>query len=63
MFLSAIEKGVAASVTPTVPTTSPAAPRMTDNREERVPMSRLRRLIASRLKEAYAEYCSYADNL
>ena len=50
--LSAIEKGVAASVTPTVPTPSPAAPRMTDNREERVPMSRLRRLIASRLKEA-----------
>ncbi len=50
--LNAIEKGVAAHVAPTVPTSTPSAPRVADNREERVPMSRLRRLIASRLKEA-----------
>ena len=50
--LSAIEKGVAAPVASKVPETAPAAPRMADTREERVPMSRLRRLIASRLKEA-----------
>ena len=47
--LKAIEKGVAA---PTAPASVPAASRIADNREERVPMSRLRRLIASRLKEA-----------
>ena len=50
--LSAIEKGVAAPVASKAPESAPAAPRMADNREERVPMSRLRRLIASRLKEA-----------
>ena len=50
--LSAIEKGVAKSVAPTASASAPAAPRIADNREERVPMSRLRRLIASRLKEA-----------
>ncbi len=50
--LSAIEKGVATPVAPTAPATQHAASRMADNREERVPMSRLRRLIASRLKEA-----------
>ena len=50
--LSAIEKSVATTVAPTAPSSAPAAPRMADNREERVPMSRLRRLIASRLKEA-----------
>ena len=50
--LSAIEKGVAVPVAPTAPASAPVAPRKADNREERVPMSRLRRLIASRLKEA-----------
>ena len=50
--LSAIEKGVAAPVASKAPESAPAAPRMADNREDRVPMSRLRRLIASRLKEA-----------
>ena len=50
--LSAIEKGFAAPVASKAPESAPAAPRMADNREERVPMSRLRRLIASRLKEA-----------
>ena len=50
--LSAIEKGVTKSIAPIAPTSAPADQRMSDNREERVPMSRLRRLIASRLKEA-----------
>lgn len=51
--LSAIEKGIsAAPVAPTPTVLAPVAPLMADNREERVPMSRLRRLIASRLKEA-----------
>ena len=50
--LSAIEKGVTKSVAPIAPASAPADQRMSDNREERVPMSRLRRLIASRLKEA-----------
>ena len=50
--LSAIEKGVTKLVAPTASASAPAAPRVADNREERVPMSRLRRLIASRLKEA-----------
>ncbi|MEC7208093.1 MAG: 2-oxoglutarate dehydrogenase complex dihydrolipoyllysine-residue succinyltransferase [Pseudomonadota bacterium] len=45
--LRAVETGVGKAA-PVVP----AAPRQVDNREERVPMSRLRRLIASRLKEA-----------
>ena len=50
--LNAIEKGVAAPVVSKALESAPAAPRMADNREDRVPMSRLRRLIASRLKEA-----------
>ena len=52
--LRAVETGVgkAAPVVPAAPVSTPAAPRQVDNREERVPMSRLRRLIASRLKEA-----------
>ncbi|MGB0162233.1 MAG: 2-oxoglutarate dehydrogenase complex dihydrolipoyllysine-residue succinyltransferase, partial [Candidatus Puniceispirillaceae bacterium] len=45
--LRAVETGVGKAA-PVIPT----APRQVDNREERVPMSRLRRLIASRLKEA-----------
>ena len=52
--LRAVETGVgkAAPVVPAAATSTPAAPRQVDNREERVPMSRLRRLISSRLKEA-----------
>ena len=57
--LSAIENGTAkaaAMASPAPASSAPAspasAPRQVDNREERVPMSRLRRLIASRLKEA-----------
>jgi len=57
--LSAIENGTAkaaaiASSAPasSAPASPASAPRQVDNREERVPMSRLRRLIASRLKEA-----------
>ena len=50
--LGAIEKGVAAPVAQTTAASAQVAPRVADNREERVPMSRLRRLIASRLKEA-----------
>ena len=41
---------MAAPAASTVP--APAGPRTSDAREERVPMSRLRRMIASRLKEA-----------
>lgn len=50
--LGAIEKGVAEPVAQTTAASAQVAPRVADNREERVPMSRLRRLIASRLKEA-----------
>ena len=52
--LGAVEAGIAkaAASVPAAPVSVPAAPRKIDNREERVPMSRLRRLIASRLKEA-----------
>ena len=52
--LRAVEAGVAkaATIVPAAPVSVPAVPRQVDNREERVPMSRLRRLIASRLKEA-----------
>ena len=50
--LRAIEKGAAAPVATKAPASAFIAPRMLDDREERVPMSRLRRLIASRLKEA-----------
>ena len=52
--LSAIENGTAkaAAIASSAPTSPASAPRQVDNREERVPMSRLRRLIASRLKEA-----------
>ena len=52
--LKAVETGSAKAAAPAAPAPAsvPAAPRKIDNREERVPMSRLRRLIASRLKEA-----------
>ena len=50
--LGAIEKGVTVPVAQTTAASAHVAPRVADNREERVPMSRLRRLIASRLKEA-----------
>ena len=52
--LSAIESGTAKAAAPVsaAPASVQSAPRQVDNREERVPMSRLRRLIASRLKEA-----------
>ena len=52
--LGAVEAGIAkaAASVPAAPVSVPAVPRKIDNREERVPMSRLRRLIASRLKEA-----------
>ena len=50
--LGAIEKGITAPVAQTTAASAHVAPRLADNREERVPMSRLRRLIASRLKEA-----------
>ena len=40
------------AVAQTTAASAHVAPRVADNREERVPMSRLRRLIASRLKEA-----------
>ena len=53
---AAIAQGSAKAATPAVMPATPAAatpaPRHDDVREERVPMSRLRRVIASRLKEA-----------
>ena len=49
----AIASGSAKMATPAASTApAPAGPRTSDAREERVPMSRLRRMIASRLKEA-----------
>ena len=50
--LNALEAGTASAAAIPAPASIPAAPRPIDNREERVPMSRLRRLIASRLKDA-----------
>ncbi len=50
-ILKAIESG-AARQSVSAATPAPAGPRASDPREERVPMSRLRRMIASRLKEA-----------
>ena len=50
--LNALEAGTASAAAIPAPASTPAAPRPIDNREERVPMSRLRRLIASRLKDA-----------
>ena len=50
--LKALEAGTASATAIPAPASIPAAPRPIDNREERVPMSRLRRLIASRLKDA-----------
>jgi 2-oxoglutarate dehydrogenase E2 component (dihydrolipoamide succinyltransferase) len=47
----AIASGSAKMAAPAA-STAPAGPRTSDAREERVPMSRLRRMIASRLKEA-----------
>ncbi|MGC6516880.1 MAG: 2-oxoglutarate dehydrogenase complex dihydrolipoyllysine-residue succinyltransferase [Candidatus Puniceispirillaceae bacterium] len=47
---NAIEKGIGKAAALSAP--KPAAPRKDDVREERVPMSRLRRMIAQRLKEA-----------
>ncbi len=49
--LKAIETGTAKQASPSA-TSAPAGPRASDSREERVPMSRLRRMIATRLKEA-----------
>lgn len=49
--LNAIEQGTAKISDPAA-TTTPPPPRMDDAREERVPMSRLRRIISTRLKEA-----------
>ena len=50
---AALASGSAKTVSAPAPATSAApAPRSDDVREERVPMSRLRRIIASRLKEA-----------
>ena len=49
----AIASGSAKMAAPAASTApAPAGPRTSDAREERVPMSRLRRMIASRLKEA-----------
>ena len=49
----AIASGSAKMAAPAASTSpAPAGPRTSDAREERVPMSRLRRMIASRLKEA-----------
>ena len=49
----AIASGSAKIAAPAAsPAPAPAGPRTSDAREERVPMSRLRRMIASRLKEA-----------
>jgi len=49
----AIASGSAKMAAPAVSSSlAPAGPRTSDAREERVPMSRLRRMIASRLKEA-----------
>jgi 2-oxoglutarate dehydrogenase E2 component (dihydrolipoamide succinyltransferase) len=53
--LKAIETGTAsapAASAPSAPQAAKPAPRVDDIREERVPMTRLRRVIASRLKEA-----------
>ena len=50
--LDAIQKGIGKAATASAPVSAPVAPRKDDAREERVPMSRLRRMIASRLKEA-----------
>ena len=50
--LDAIQKGIGKATTVSAPVSAPVAPRKDDAREERVPMSRLRRMIASRLKEA-----------
>jgi len=51
---SAIENGQARNTAPasTAPVSAPSIARSDDPREERVPMSRLRRVIASRLKDA-----------
>ena len=50
---NAIAAGTAkASAAPAASAAAPVAPRKDDVREQRVPMSRLRRVIASRLKEA-----------
>ena len=50
--LAALEKGAAASAPAAVQAAVPAAAREIGPREERVPMTRLRRRIAERLKEA-----------
>ena len=48
----AIAKGIGKAVPMASTASAPVAPRKDDVREERVPMSRLRRMIAQRLKEA-----------
>ena len=48
----AIAKGIGKAASMASPASAPVAPRKDDAREERVPMSRLRRMIAQRLKEA-----------
>ena len=49
---NAIANGTGKAVPAAAPVSAPVAPRKDDAREERVPMSRLRRMIAQRLKEA-----------
>ena len=49
---NAIANGTGKAAPAAAPVSAPVAPRKDDAREERVPMSRLRRMIAQRLKEA-----------
>ena len=49
---NAIANGIGKAALAAAPVSAPVAPRKDDAREERVPMSRLRRMIAQRLKEA-----------